>query len=131
MLPADHRLADPTSFRRAARLGHKAGSRLLVTHLLPAAGGDDAAGAGGADSEQAKVGFVVSKAVGTAVRRNRVKRRLRHAMRERMALLPAASVLVVRAHAAAAAAPYAELVAELDRCLRRSLEAVPDARVSR
>ena len=128
MLPADHRLADPTSFRRAARLGHKAGSRLLVTHLLPA---DDAAGAGGADPGQAKVGFVVSKAVGTAVRRNRVKRRLRHAMRERMALLPAASVLVVRAHAAAAAAPYAELVAELDRCLRRSLEAVPDARVSR
>jgi ribonuclease P protein component len=124
VLPADHRLADPTSFRRATRLGRKAGSRLLVTHLLVAEQPD-------APGRPAKVGFVVSRAVGTAVRRNLVRRRLRHALRDRIALLPPASVLVVRAHAAAASAPYAELAAELDRCLRRSLEPVRDAQVTR
>jgi ribonuclease P protein component len=65
------------------------------------------------------VGFVVSKAVGGAVVRNRVKRRLRHAMRDRIAALPTGSMLVVRTHSAAAGAPYGELVADLDRCLDR------------
>ncbi len=66
-----------------------------------------------------RVGFVVSKAVGTAVVRNQVKRRLRHAMRDRMATLPAGSLLVVRAQTPAATASYPELVADLDRCLQR------------
>ena len=44
-----------------------------------------------------KVGFVVSKAVGAAVTRNLVKRRLRHLARERTALLPRESMVVVRA----------------------------------
>lgn len=69
-----------------------------------------------------RVGFVVSKAVGTAVVRNRVKRRLRHAMRERMDLLPAGSLLVVRAQTPAATTSYPELVADLDRCLQRVVQ---------
>ena len=65
------------------------------------------------------MGFVVSRAVGSAVTRNRVKRRLRHLMRERVAGLDRGSLLVVRALPAAAEATYAELGAELDRCLAR------------
>jgi ribonuclease P protein component len=132
VLPADHRLVDPSSFRRATRLGRKAGSRLLVTHLLVEPVEPTGATASTAPVRDpqapARVGLVVSKAVGTAVRRNLVKRRLRHAVRERLDLLPAGSVLVVRAHAAASAAPYAELGAELDRCLRRALQ--PAAQVT-
>jgi len=64
-----------------------------------------------------RVGFVVSRAVGTATTRNLVKRRLRHLCRERLALLPAGSMLVVRALPGAADASYTELAAELDRCL--------------
>ena len=64
-----------------------------------------------------RVGFVVSKAVGVAVTRNLVKRRLRHLARERMALLPRESMVVVRALPGAAAASYDELARELDRCL--------------
>ncbi len=44
-----------------------------------------------------RAGFVVSKAVGNAVVRNRVRRRLRHLVRERLADLPAGATLVVRA----------------------------------
>jgi ribonuclease P protein component len=43
------------------------------------------------------VGFVVSKAVGPAVTRNRVKRRLRHLAADQLTLTPAGTDLVVRA----------------------------------
>jgi ribonuclease P protein component len=64
-----------------------------------------------------RVGFVVSKAVGPAVTRNLVKRRLRHLARERTGVLPAHGMLVVRALPRAAAASFDELEHELDRCL--------------
>jgi len=66
-----------------------------------------------------RVGFVVSKAVGPAVTRNLVKRRLRHLARERVTSLPADGMLVVRALPPAALASYDELADELDRCLGR------------
>jgi ribonuclease P protein component len=66
-----------------------------------------------------RVGFVVSWAVGPAVTRNLVKRRLRHLARERTAALPPGSMLVVRALPASATATYDELARDLDRCLSR------------
>ena len=77
----------------------------------------------------AQVGFVVSRAVGGAVVRNRVRRRLRHLVRERLARLPAASVVVVRALPAAADASYDELRADLGRCLDRVAPTVSQADV--
>ena len=67
----------------------------------------------------AHIGFVVSKGVGTAVVRSVVKRRLRHLVRERLSLLPQGRVYVIRANPAAATAGYAELGADLDRCLAK------------
>jgi ribonuclease P protein component len=66
-----------------------------------------------------RVGFVVSKAVGNAVTRNKVLRRLRHLARDRTALVPPESMVVVRALPGAALASYDELARELDRCLER------------
>jgi ribonuclease P protein component len=66
-----------------------------------------------------RVGFVVARSVGHAVTRNRVKRRLRHLMRERVGGLAEGSLLVVRALPGAAEASYRDLGAELDRCLGR------------
>ena len=108
MLPAAHRLTQSDAFREAVRRGQRVGSRTLVVHLA---------------REQtpgpARVGFVVSKAVGTAVVRNRVKRRLRHLAREQLASLPGSAVLVVRALPGAADASYEELRGDLTRCLQR------------
>ncbi len=73
-----------------------------------------------------QVGFVVSKAVGNAVTRNRVKRRLRHLFRELPWALPVSGVLVVRALPASAEAEYSGLRADLSHCLARlSGAAVP------
>jgi ribonuclease P protein component, eubacterial len=69
----------------------------------------------------ALVGFVVSKAIGDAVTRNRVKRRLRHIMRDRLHRLPRGSLLVVRANPPAASARSEYLAAELDIALDRLL----------
>ncbi len=72
---------------------------------------------GAETSTPSRAGFVVSKAVGNAVIRNKVRRRLRHLVRERLGELPAGSTLVVRALPQAAEASYARLGADLDAAL--------------
>lgn len=113
MLSAAHRLTDSDGFRRAVRGGRRAGSATLVVHLWV----DPEA-----ESGPVQVGFTVSKAVGNAVTRNRVKRRLRHLTREHLLALeelPGRPVLVVRALPAAAEASYAGMGADLGRTLDR------------
>jgi ribonuclease P protein component len=113
VLARAHRLTDAAGFASAVRRGRRAGSRTLVVHLETLGG----------DTARWRVGFVVSKAVGPAVTRNRVKRRLRHLARELLtsseARLPGSAVLVVRALPAAAGAGYEELRTDLVRCLER------------
>ena len=75
---------------------------------------------GAAEARSTRAGFVVSRAVGPAVVRNQVKRRLRHLVGERLAALDPGSVLVVRALPAAAGATYAEIEVALDRGLDRA-----------
>jgi ribonuclease P protein component len=79
----------------------------------------------------ALVGFVVGRAVGNAVVRHRVQRRLRHLCRDRLSLLPTGCSLVVRALPPAATAGSAELALDLDRCLERSLVRRAEGAVSR
>jgi len=93
-----------SDFTAAMRGGRRAGRQLLSAHLLCQAGHD----------EPARVGFVVSRAVGGAVVRNRVRRRLRHLARGYLGSLPEGSLLVVRANPRAATARQADLAAELD-----------------
>ena len=90
-----------------------------MVHLQPTDDPGDSADSG--DGAPAQVGFVVSRAVGGAVVRNLVRRRLRHLVRERLDELPAASVVVIRANPAAAVATYDELRRDLGRCLERVL----------
>lgn len=108
MLPRSARLTRSEAFRLATRKGARAGSRTLVLHWLP-----------DADLESAEVGFVVSKAVGNSVVRNRVKRRLRHLTREHLTELPGSGVLVVRANPASAEADHEALTRDLVKSLGR------------
>lgn len=116
MLPARHRLRTATDFSATVRGagGARSGGRLLVVHARYAVPAD-------ADDRPVdlpvRVGFVVSKAVGGAVIRNRTKRVLRHLVAARLARIPTGCDLVVRANPAAADATTPELAAELDRAL--------------
>jgi ribonuclease P protein component len=68
-----------------------------------------------------RAGFIVSRAVGNAVTRNLVVRRLRHLVRDRIDALPAGSQLVVRALPSAATRSSDVLGRDLDDALRRLL----------
>jgi len=67
-----------------------------------------------------RVGFVVSKAVGNAVVRNRTKRRLRASVATRLTGIPAGLDLVVRANPAAAQASWDELDLAVGRQLEKA-----------
>ena len=108
MLAAAQRLRRSSDFAAAVRGGRRSGRGTVVVHLLL----DEPALA-----STARAGFVVSKAVGNAVVRNRVRRRLRHLIRPRLAELPVGARLVVRALPAAAAADHETLSADLDAAL--------------
>jgi ribonuclease P protein component len=68
-------------------------------------------------SAPARAGFVVSRAVGGAVVRNRVRRRLRHLVGDRLTGLPPGATLVVRALPDAATTSYDRLGADLDAAI--------------
>jgi ribonuclease P protein component len=91
-------------FESATRRGSRAGRALVSGHLLVEPDG----------GRPAAVGFIVSKAVGTAVVRNKVRRRLRHLARGYLGTLPGGSLLVLRASSRAALACQADLAADLD-----------------
>ncbi|GAB3819897.1 ribonuclease P protein component [Micromonospora zhanjiangensis] len=130
MLTAAQRLRRSNDFAAAVRGGRRAGRGGVVVHLhLPTARSTEPAADNTPSPEPARTagtesisvparaGFVVSKAVGGAVVRNAVRRRLRHLVRERIADLPPGSTLVVRALPVAADLPYARLGADLDAAL--------------
>ena len=121
MLPAGHRLRTSSDFSAALRgsRGARAGSTLVVVHAGQA---DARAG------QPPRVGFVVSKAVGGAVVRNRTKRRLRALMAARLASVPLGTDVVVRANPAAAQANSHQLGADLDRVLPKVLARVGGGR---
>jgi len=101
-------------FALTVRAGARAGRPSVVGHLLVRADGVH-------DRDPARVGFIVSRAVGSAVTRNRVKRRLRGLVRGYLQSLPGGSLLVVRANAAAAHASQPDLAADLDLVISRLL----------
>jgi ribonuclease P protein component len=131
VLPASARLRRREDFSRVVRSGRRVGRGALVVHVagaglgrVPAgtrSGEDSPGGSSPASGHPARAGFVVSKAVGPAVTRNLVTRRLRHLLRDRLDLLPAGADLVVRALPAAATRPYDELAADLDAALAKAV----------
>jgi ribonuclease P protein component len=72
---------------------------------------------GSTTDQPARIGFVVSRQVGPAVVRNRVKRRLRHQAAARAGRLSSGALYVVRANPAAATATSSQLGEALDACL--------------
>lgn len=109
MLAQRHRLTGAQDFSSTVRGGSRKGSATLVGHLRAPI----------RSTQPPRVGFVVSRAVGNAVVRNRTKRRLRHLVAGRLTQLPDGCTLVVRALPAAADADSARLGEDLDRVIRR------------
>lgn len=66
-----------------------------------------------------RFGFIISKQVGKAVIRNTVRRRLKAVCAGALAEVPEGTDVVIRALPASATASFAELRADVTRCLAR------------
>ena len=88
--PRRRRLSRSAEFERVYRQGRSKGNRFLVLYAFPRAG-EDADG----DDDGPRLGLSVSRRVGGAVERSRVKRVLREAFWAEAARLPTDSDYVV------------------------------------
>jgi ribonuclease P protein component len=79
------------------------------------------------DLELTRVGITVSRRVGKAAVRNRVRRRLREAMRPRLQALPGGRDVLIVARPASASATWQELNDALEVLLERARVARPAA----
>ena len=109
-LPRTRRLRSPRDFQRTRRRGRSVSGAYLTLHYARQAG----------DPAPARVGFSVGKRVGNAVMRNRVKRRLREAIRRLLADVPPGWDLVLAGKPGAAQAEYAALAGEARALLARA-----------
>lgn len=107
MLPREHRLRSNQEFQRVYRVGRSWAHPLAALHVAAAPGNQ-------------RFGISVSKKVGNAVRRNRVRRRLREIVRAALPDLRVGFDAVVVARAAAADAEFAALSEALSELFRRS-----------
>jgi len=100
-------------FAETIRSGTRSAGRYLVVHVFRAPDPTPA--------DKARVGFVVSRAVGGAVQRNRVRRRLRAVMAPISTGLPDDARVVVRARPPAARATFQELQQDVHSQMARAM----------
>jgi len=118
VLPEPYRLNRRADFSRTVRHGRRSGRRDLVVHAYVHESyhtDDDVLIRTGGPH----FGLIVSKAVGSAVVRHRVARRLRHMCAEIRTELPAETDIVIRALPGSAVAESDELRRQLRGCLRK------------
>ncbi|MFV8048339.1 ribonuclease P protein component [Mycobacterium sp. 48b] len=109
MLPARYRMRRSAEFSATVSRGVRAVQPDVVVHALHE----------GTDATGPRVGLIVSKAVGNAVERHRVSRRLRHVARTVIPQLDATDRVVIRARAGSSEAPSSKLEQQLQRALER------------
>jgi ribonuclease P protein component len=101
--PHDRRLRRRADFDRVYQQGQRHFSGHMTVFFIR----------GGADFP--RVGFTVGRALGGAVQRNRIRRRLREAVRLRLAQLAAPVDVVVHPRKSALKAQFTELLGEIGR----------------
>ncbi|NKY49843.1 ribonuclease P protein component [Nocardia vermiculata] len=130
MLPEPYRLHHRADFSRTVRRGRRIGRRDIVVHVVLCEATFDSTGSALVRFGGPRFGLIVSKAVGIAVVRHRVARRLRHICAGIAAELPTEADVVIRALPGAATASAVELDRQLRSALRKLSFDVADARTA-
>jgi ribonuclease P protein component (EC 3.1.26.5) len=104
-----YRLRRPDQFRRARLQGRAYTTPLLTLNVVPGR------------RRRTRCGFVVSKQLGTAVRRNRAKRRVREAVRLLLpSITPGYDLVFVARSPELLNAPFANISQAVEQLLRRA-----------
>ena len=104
-----YRLRRPEQFRRARREGRTYHTPLLALNVVAGRRG------------RTRCGFVVGKQLGTAVRRNRAKRRVREAVRLALSsIAPGFDLVFVVRGPEVLAAPFTTIIQAVEQLLRRA-----------
>ncbi len=101
----ENRLTRREDFRKVYRFGSTKFGRYLVLHFLPI------------EENELKIGISVSKKVGNAIVRNRVKRRIREIVRLNLGNLPVQHFVVIGAKVKSKDASYQQLEKDFKRLL--------------
>ncbi|WJL94201.1 ribonuclease P protein component [Microbacterium sp. ET2] len=110
MLARSHRLTRGSDYKAVVRRGRRCAGAHTVTYSMRAA-----------DADAPRFGFIVSRQVGGAVVRNTVRRRLKAVCAEALPDVDEGRDIVIRALPSAATATFADLRAEVTRCLSRQV----------
>lgn len=113
MLPARNRMRRSTEFDATVKSGSRTVQPDVVVHIRRCGGEADPA-------DGPRIGLIIGKAVGTAVQRHRVARRLRHVVRTMLGELPASDLMVIRALPSSRNVSSARLEQQLRNGLRRA-----------
>ena len=106
--PKDARLRKRSEFRQVYDQGFRTSSAYFAAVCLKVEG-----------QARAKVGFAVTKALGGSVVRNRIRRRLREAVRLSLGGLAPGWAVVVQARKGALDAPFEDLRKEVEKLFAR------------
>jgi ribonuclease P protein component len=119
------RLKRRTDFRAIAQAGARAPAKAFVLQALRRDelgqnDGQEKSKASGKTSDRIRIGFTVSRQVGNAVERNRVRRRLREMVRGKpvSAFAPGYDYVLI-GRRTALTCPFGDMARELDGALRR------------
>jgi len=108
VLPRQYRLVRANDFRQAHKQGRSVANALLVLRYHPN------------QLDHSRFGFSISRRVGKAVVRNRVRRRMREAVRETLDLVAVGWDVVVIARQGCAEADYDAIASATVHLLHRS-----------
>lgn len=106
-----YRITRGDDFRRIVRTGHRVGGAYCITHAVLHASAHD--------QQPARFGFIASKAVGNAVTRNLVRRRLKTIVERRLHAGFEGADVVFRVLPSASTVPFERLEREVNKALDR------------
>jgi ribonuclease P protein component len=112
--PKSRHLLKHADFQRVYQSGRRQFTGNMTVFFLRRGGGPEAIGAG----NQPRVGFTVGKVLGGSVERNRIKRRMREAVRLSAQACDGPVDVVFNPRKSVSKLPFVELVNEVTRALR-------------
>ena len=110
VLARANRVVQPADFRAAVRRGRRVASRSAIVHVVSR------------ESEgPSRFGFIVTKAIGNAVTRNRIRRRLRAVSRDLLPELGPGRDIVIRALPGSPGVDWVSLQTEITESIKRGV----------